>query len=57
MMTDGVAIGPIMLGLAKPAHILTKATTVRRIINMTAVAVVDAQLAERAPDIPVSPSL
>jgi len=37
-----VAIGPILLGCAAPAHILTPAATVRRIVNMTALAVVDA---------------
>ncbi len=40
---DGITIGPILLGATKPAHILTPTATVRRIINMTAVAVVDAQ--------------
>jgi len=42
-----VAIGPILLGCAAPAHILTPAATVRRIVNMTAVTVVEAS---RAPD-------
>ena len=37
-----VAIGPILLGCAAPAHILTPAATVRRIVNMTALAVVEA---------------
>ena len=37
-----VAIGPILLGCAAPAHILTPAATVRRIVNMTALTVVDA---------------
>jgi malate dehydrogenase (oxaloacetate-decarboxylating)(NADP+) len=37
-----VAIGPILLGANKPAHILTPSATVRRIVNMTALAVVDA---------------
>lgn len=36
-----VAIGPVLLGVAKPVHILTASTTVRRIVNMTAWAVVD----------------
>ncbi len=51
VMTDGVAIGPILMGLDKPAHILTPASTVRRVVNMTAVAAVDAQirLANRSP--------
>ncbi len=43
---DGITIGPILLGADKAVHILTPTATVRRIINMTAVAVVDA-LAQR----------
>ncbi len=39
---QNVAIGPILLGCAAPAHILTAAATVRRIVNMTAVTVVEA---------------
>jgi malate dehydrogenase (oxaloacetate-decarboxylating)(NADP+) len=39
---QNVAIGPILLGCAAPAHILTAAATVRRIVNMTAVTVVQA---------------
>jgi malate dehydrogenase (oxaloacetate-decarboxylating)(NADP+) len=42
---DGIAIGPILLGSAKPAHILTPSATVRRIVNMTALTVVDANAA------------
>jgi malate dehydrogenase (oxaloacetate-decarboxylating)(NADP+) len=38
----GVTVGPILLGAAKPAHILTETATVRGILNMTALAVVDA---------------
>ncbi|HPR44769.1 MAG TPA: NADP-dependent malic enzyme, partial [Ottowia sp.] len=37
-----IAIGPILLGAAKPVHILTASTTVRRIVNMTALTVADA---------------
>ncbi|SEI62885.1 NADP-dependent malic enzyme [Frateuria terrea] len=44
VMTDGVAIGPILMGVDKSAHILTPASTVRRTVNMTAIAAVDAQL-------------
>jgi len=44
MMTDGVAIGPILMGISKPAHIMTPASTVRRVVNMTAVACVEAQI-------------
>jgi malate dehydrogenase (oxaloacetate-decarboxylating)(NADP+) len=43
-----VAIGPILLGCAAPAHILTPAATVRRIVNMTAVTVVEAAAATAA---------
>jgi malate dehydrogenase (oxaloacetate-decarboxylating)(NADP+) len=39
---DGITIGPILLGAARPAHILTSSATVRRIVNMTALTVVDA---------------
>ena len=39
---DNVTVGPILLGVAKSAHILTPTATVRRIVNMTALAVVDA---------------
>ena len=39
---NGVAVGPILLGCAKPVHILTPSATVRRIVNMTALCVVDA---------------
>ena len=46
--SNGVAIGPILLGAARPVHILTNSTTVRRIINMTALAVVNAQMEDRA---------
>lgn len=41
--SNGVAMGPILLGAARPIHILTTSSTVRRIVNMTALAVVDAQ--------------
>ena len=40
---DGVTIGPILMGLNKPVHILTPISSVRRIINMVAVAAVEAQ--------------
>jgi malate dehydrogenase (oxaloacetate-decarboxylating)(NADP+) len=42
---DGITIGPILLGAARPAHILTPSATVRRIVNMTALTVVDANAA------------
>jgi len=42
---QNVAIGPILLGCAAPAHIMTAAATVRRIVNMTAITVVEANRA------------
>jgi len=41
----GIAIGPVLLGAAQPVHILTPSATVRRVINMTALAVADANAA------------
>ncbi len=42
-MTGGQNIGPLLLGAAKPVHILTPSTTVRGILNMTALVVADAK--------------
>ena len=42
---DGITIGPILLGAARPVHILTTSATVRRIVNVTALTVVDANAA------------
>ncbi|MFT3736621.1 MAG: NADP-dependent malic enzyme [Rhodocyclaceae bacterium] len=39
---EGMTIGPILLGASKPVHILTPTATVRRIVNMTALTVVEA---------------
>jgi len=50
---DGVTIGPILLGASRAVHVLTPSATVRRIVNMTAVAVVDAN----APRAGVEPGL
>jgi len=44
VLGEGVAVGPVTLGLKRPAHILTPSATVRRVINMSTLAVVDAQL-------------
>ncbi|MDH1702424.1 NADP-dependent malic enzyme [Comamonas terrigena] len=41
----GIAIGPVLLGAAQPVHVLTPSTTVRRIVNMTALTVADANAA------------
>jgi len=47
VLGDGLSIGPILMGVAKPAHILTQSATVRGIVNITSLAVVDAQMAAR----------
>ena len=44
----GITVGPILLGAARPVHILTPAATTRRLLNMTALAV--AQAAQQTPD-------
>src|SRR3546814_493717 len=43
VLGQGLSVGPILLGVAAPAHILTPSVTARGIVNMTAVAVADAQ--------------
>jgi malate dehydrogenase (oxaloacetate-decarboxylating)(NADP+) len=45
MLADGITVGPILLGMAAPAHIVTQSVRVRGIVNITALAVVDAQMA------------
>jgi malate dehydrogenase (oxaloacetate-decarboxylating)(NADP+) len=42
---NNVAVGPVLLGCARPVHILTPSSTVRRIVNMTAVVVLEAHAA------------
>ena len=46
---EGISVGPILLGAARPAHVLTPTSTVRRIVNMTALCAVDAEAAEATP--------
>ncbi|MCC7151664.1 MAG: NADP-dependent malic enzyme [Rubrivivax sp.] len=43
----GIAIGPVLLGAAKPVHVLTPSATVRRLVNLTALVVVDANADDR----------
>ena len=45
---NNIAIGPMLLGVAKPANILTPAATVRRIVNMTALTVLEANSVRQA---------
>ena len=42
-LADGTSVGPVLLGLALPAHVVVPAVTVRGLVNLTALAVVDAQ--------------
>jgi malate dehydrogenase (oxaloacetate-decarboxylating)(NADP+) len=46
VLGDGLSVGPILLGMARPIHILTPSVTTRGIVNMSALAVVDAQAEE-----------
>ncbi|AFH92112.1 TPA: NADP-dependent oxaloacetate-decarboxylating malate dehydrogenase [Providencia stuartii] len=41
--SDGVTVGPVLMGVSKPVHILTAIASVRRIVNMVALAAVEAQ--------------
>jgi malate dehydrogenase (oxaloacetate-decarboxylating)(NADP+) len=43
VLGEGIAIGPVLLGAAKSAHVVTPAITVRGLLNMTALAAVRAQ--------------
>ncbi|MEI8145341.1 MAG: NADP-dependent malic enzyme [Alphaproteobacteria bacterium] len=43
VLADALPVGPILVGPAKPAHILTPSVTARGVVNMTALAVVEAQ--------------
>jgi malate dehydrogenase (oxaloacetate-decarboxylating)(NADP+) len=48
VLADALPVGPILMGPAKPAHVLTPSVTARGIVNITAVAVVEAQEGVRA---------
>ena len=43
VLGDGLPVGPILIGTSAPVHVLNSTVTARGIVNMTAVAVVDAQ--------------
>lgn len=45
---DGITVGPVLLGAAKPVHIMTSTATVRRLVNMTALAVVESNHLSKA---------
>ncbi|MBI5164631.1 MAG: NADP-dependent malic enzyme [Magnetospirillum sp.] len=44
VLGEGLSVGPMLMGVAQPAHILTPSATVRNIVNVTALAAVDAQM-------------
>lgn len=46
VVSDSVTVGPILMGARKSVHILTPSASVRRVVNMTAIAAVDAQMLE-----------
>ena len=46
ILAEGISIGPILLGMSKPVHILTPSATTRNIVNMSALATVNAQFAD-----------
>jgi malate dehydrogenase (oxaloacetate-decarboxylating)(NADP+) len=49
ILGEGLSVGPMLLGVAQPAHVLTASVTVRGIVNMTAYAVVDALSRQSSP--------
>src|SRR5690606_40391438 len=49
--TGGVALGPILMGLDHPAHVLTPGSTPRRVVNMTAITAVDARSEEHTSEL------
>ena len=57
IMADAQNVGPMLLGAARPVHIVTPSVTTRGLVNMTAVAVVDAQLAAPVNAAPRPPAL
>jgi len=47
-VSNALPVGPILLGAAQPAHILTPSVTARGVVNMTAIAAVEAQSHDEA---------
>ena len=47
VLGGGVSVGPILLGAARPAHVVTQSISVRGLVNMTAIAAVDAQIRQK----------
>ena len=44
---DGLPVGPVLVGAAQPAHVMTASVTARGLVNMTALAVIEAQAADQ----------
>ena len=51
VLADALPVGPILLGTALPAHVLTSSVTARGVVNMTAIAVAEAQTVALAPSV------
>jgi malate dehydrogenase (oxaloacetate-decarboxylating)(NADP+) len=49
MLGGGVSIGPILVGAALPVHVVNQSTTVRGLVNMSAIAVAQAQMQKEEP--------
>ncbi len=47
VISNGVTVGPILLGVGRPAHVLTSSASARRVVNMTAIAVAEAQIYDK----------
>lgn len=47
MLGEGVSVGPILLGAARPVHVVTQSISVRGLVNMSAMTVAQAQMAEK----------
>jgi malate dehydrogenase (oxaloacetate-decarboxylating)(NADP+) len=56
VIADGISVGPMLIGMAHPAHVVSPAITVRGLVNMTAISGVEAQ-AWAAGDMPTAPLL
>lgn len=56
VLGGGVSVGPILLGTARAAHVVTQSISVRGLVNMSAIAVVDAQIRTKEQAGPVTPA-
>ncbi|MDP6345297.1 MAG: phosphate acyltransferase, partial [Alphaproteobacteria bacterium] len=56
VVADGISVGPMLIGMAMPAHVVSPSITVRGLVNMTAIAVVDAQVLAQG-ELPLTPAL